>query len=95
MAKTKPKTGKQIVQDMMQERIVFGGMLFTRFGLLKELKERGYTAEFIDVAVFAPGNFYQQDLSSTTNEVNEVPVEFWEDDAPNLLAGYYMRKDVQ
>lgn len=91
----KPKTGKQIVQGMMAEQIIFGGMKFTRAGLLKELRERGYTVEFIDAAVFFPGLFEPVDLSAGTNEPNVVPESFWVDTAPNKLAEFYTSKGVK
>lgn len=72
------KTGKQIVAEMMAEPVVFGGMLFTRSGLLKELRERRYTAEFIDYHVYAPGVIFNQNLEDVGNtEPNVVPAWFW------------------
>lgn len=85
----KPKTGK-----MMAEQFVFAGMRFTRFGLLKGPQERGYTAEFIDAAVFFPGIFEPVDTSMTTNEPDVVPESFWSDVAPNKLAEFYLGKAV-
>lgn len=70
---------KPTISDlMMQERINFGGGLFTRFGLLKELQARNYSAPFIDFHVFGPGLAFEINTTETWNDVpDEVPDWFW------------------
>jgi len=64
---------------MMLELINFGGCLFTRFGLLKELQVRGFSASFVDFHVFGPGLAFEINLDQTFNAIpNEVPAWFWE-----------------
>lgn len=72
---------KTLLQRVLEEKIVVGGILYTREGLYKEMRKDGASTQKADYFAFATPTATEEDILTA---INTVPNEYG-DDVAELL----------